>query len=128
MLHPSKRLYPSPHLYPSGAPRRPNPLRNVPKLKVPLQMDSTGLATVEQGSDDEIAACVYAIIATPRDSRLEEADYGVEDASFEDMPPAESIDEWLVQIGVWEPRAEVSTAEEVDDLLDRISVQVGLAE
>jgi phage baseplate assembly protein W len=91
-------------------------------------MGATGLAVVEQDSVEEITACVYALIATERGSRLEEPDYGVEDASFDQFPLEEAIDEWLVQIGVWEPRAKVRTTQELEDLVARVTVEVGAAQ
>lgn len=93
-----------------------------PKLAVPLRVAGGRLATVEQDSDDEIAACVYATVATPRGSRLEEPDYGVEDGEFEQLPF--NTDEWVEQIGAWEPRAEVSTSEEIEEMLDKVTVRV----
>lgn len=98
----------------------------VPKLKVPLQMGATGLAVVEQGSAEEVAASVYALIATERGSRLEQPDYGVEDASFEQFPPEEAIDEWLVQISRYEPRAKVRTVAELEDLIALVTVGVSV--
>lgn len=99
----------------------------IPKLKVPLQMGATGLAVVEQDSVEEVAACVYALIATERGSRLEEPDYGVEDASFSTLPMDDEIDEWLVQIDAWEPRAKVRTTQDIEDLIATVTVEVGVA-
>lgn len=92
---------------------------------VPLQLRAGGLATVEQGSVEEIAACVYALISTERGSRLEDPDYGVEDASFDQFPPEDAIDEWLVQIQRYEPRARVRTLAELEDLIAHVIVRVG---
>jgi phage baseplate assembly protein W len=98
----------------------------VPKLKVPLQMGAGGFATVEQDSPEEVAACVYALVATERGSRLEDPDYGVEDASFDEFPPEDAIDEWLVQIGRYEPRARVRTVAELEALIATVTVRVGV--
>lgn len=93
----------------------------IPKLSIPLRFTGGRLAVVEQGSDDEIAACVYAVIATPRGSRLEEPDFGVEDAEFDELPL--DTDEWVEQVGIWEPRAEVSTSEEIEEMVDNVIVR-----
>lgn len=90
-------------------------------------MGQASLATVEQDSSEEVAASVYALLATERGSRLGDPDYGVEEAGFEVFPPEEAIDEWLVQIERYEPRARVRTIAELEDLLTRVSVRVGVA-
>lgn len=92
-----------------------------PKLQVPVRFDGRSFAVVEQHSDDEIAACVYAVVATPRGSRLEEPDFGVEDAEFDELPL--DTDEWVEQVGIWEPRAEVSTSEEIEEMVDNVTVR-----
>lgn len=94
-----------------------------PKLAVPLRLSGTGFAAVEQGSVDEVAACVYAQIATPRGSRIEEQDFGVEEATFRPLPL--DVSEWLEQIKTWEPRAEIETAQQIEDTIDLIELKVG---
>ena len=94
-----------------------------PKLRVPLEMGTTGFRAVEQGSDDEVAACVYALVATERGSRIEEGDYGVEDPTFSNLPL--DTDEWLAQIGIYEPRAQVVTAEDIEAELIKVGVVEG---
>jgi phage baseplate assembly protein W len=96
----------------------------IPKLAVPLRMGTSGLAVVEQGSGDEIAACVYAVVATPHGSRLEEPDFGVEDPLFSELPIEDVDGEWLEQIAAWEPRADIFTTQDIVDLTDRIRVEV----
>lgn len=96
--------------------------RTIPKLKVPLQMGAHGLATVEQDSVDDVAQCVYMLLATPRGSRLEEPDYGVEEVLWDGFPP--DLSEWFTQIAIWEPRAEVETLAELESLLERVTVGV----
>lgn len=96
------------------------PLSGTPKLAVPLRMGSAGLARVEQDTSDEIAACVYALMATERGARLEEADYGVADPTFDPLPL--DLGEALAQISIYEPRAEVETAQDVERELVKIGV------
>lgn len=94
----------------------------IPKLKVPLRMGVHGLATVEQDSVEDVAQCVYMLLATPRGSRLEEIDYGVEEVIWDGFPP--DLSEWLAQIAIWEPRAEVETQAELEELLELVTVDV----
>lgn len=135
MPYPSSDLYPSGALFPgeeSPAETTPPALQRntrgstpaIPKLRVPLQMRNGRLALVEQDSQDNVAACVYALLATERGSRLEDPDFGVEDPTFATMPV--DVDEWLEQIAAYEPRAEVQTAQEVGDLIGAVLVEVGL--
>lgn len=99
----------------------------IPKLKVPLQMGTLGLATVEQDSPEEVAACVYAIVTTERGSRLENPDYGCEALEFDQMPLTDGLDEVLTQIGKYEPRARVRTAQEIEDMVGVLQIRVGTA-
>lgn len=96
----------------------------VPKLRVPLQLAGRRLATVDQDSPDNVAACVYAILSFERGSRIEDPDFGVQDPTFSQMPV--DVDEWLEQIAAYEPRAEVRTEQEVGDLIGAVLVDVGL--
>jgi len=104
---------------------RPNTAQ-VPKLRVPLQMGNPGLAVIEQDTPEEVAQSVYALLNTERGSRLGDPDYGVEEAGFDPFPPEEAIDEWLAQIARYEPRARIRTVAELEDLISRVTVRVGV--
>lgn len=125
-LYPSEDLYPASSLYPSdgasdaAVQRKPRHL--IPKLRIPLEMGALGLRTVEQDSVDEVAACAYAVLATPRGARLEEPDFGVEEPVFEELPV--DTEEWIDALAEWEPRAEVETTQEVEELVGRVNVEV----
>lgn len=95
----------------------------IPKLRVPLEMGRGGLRTVEQGSVDEVAGCVYAILATPQGTRLEDPAFGIEDPTFEQQPL--DTTPWLEAIATYEPRARVETGEEIGELTARITAEVG---
>lgn len=101
------------------------PTPTIPKLRVPLRLENGRLALVEQDSQDNVAACVYALLATERGSRLEDPDFGVESRLFDQMPV--DVDEWLEQIAAYEPRAEVQTQQEIEDLTGLVLVEVGLS-
>lgn len=100
------------------------PTPAIPKLRVPLRLENGRLALVEQDSQDNVAACVYTILSYERGARLEDPDFGVEDPTFATMPL--DVDEWFEQIAAYEPRAEVTTEQEVGDLIGAILVEVGL--
>lgn len=96
----------------------------IPKLRVPLRLEGGRLGVCEQDSQENVAACVYAVLAYERGSRIEDVDYGVEDPSFAQFPF--DVSEWLEQIATYEPRAEVQTEQEIEDTLAAILVEVGL--
>jgi hypothetical protein len=96
----------------------------VPKLRIPLRLENGRLGICEQDSQENVAACVYAILAFERGSRIEDIDFGVEDPTFDTMPI--DVDEWLEQISRYEPRANVQTSQEVGDLIGAVLVNVGL--
>jgi len=99
----------------------PTPL--TPKLRIPLRLDNGRLATVEQDSQDNIAACVYAALAYERGSRIEDPDFGIDDPSFPQFPA--DLSEALEQIRKYEPRADVATQQDLEDLIGHILVEVG---
>lgn len=94
----------------------------IPKLKVPLTMGANGFETVEQGSIDEIAQCVYAILATPLGSRIDDVEFGVEDPTFDQLPL--DTREMLQQVQLYEPDAEVTIVQEIEELAARVVVEV----
>lgn len=99
-----------------GTPQQFVDAQPVPKLFVPLQMGAEGgLKTVEQDSEQEIAQCVYAILATERGSRIEEPEFGIADPTFEQG--GMDLGEALLATSTWEPRAEVRSEQEIEDLI-----------
>lgn len=107
-------LFPSDSLFPTGdAPQHQVAGGGIPKLRVPLEMGARGLRTVEQDSVDEVAQCVYAILATPLGSRLEQPEFGIEDDTFELQPL--DLSAWQEAIASWEPRARTLADQDLED-------------
>lgn len=94
----------------------------IPKMRVPHRLENGHLAVCEQGSPENIAANVYTVLSYERGSRVEDPDFGVEDPTFSEMPLDDR--EWLEQIGVYEPRAAVTTTQEARDLIGDVLVEV----
>jgi phage baseplate assembly protein W len=96
----------------------------VPHFTYPFRVGQR-VATVEQGTVDEVITCVYAIMATEVGSRAEEPEFGVLDqafkqggASFEDLETA---------VAEWEPRAVTALDSEAwDELTERVRIAVGV--
>jgi phage baseplate assembly protein W len=101
------------------------PAVRVPKLRFPFEIEGVGARVVEQDSVDEIAQCVYAVLATERDSRLEEPDYGITDPTFEEN--GMDLGEALLAINTWEPRAAVEAEQEILELVDNVRIEVSQA-
>lgn len=120
MPFPSGDLFPSPDLFPGTT----NAHRRIPKLKVPIDFGADGFETVEQGSVDEVAQCVYAVLATERGSRQEEPAFGITDPTFE--MGGMDLGEAALAIRTWEPRARAESSQEIDDLTFDVRVAVGL--
>jgi phage baseplate assembly protein W len=75
----------------------------VPKLKLPLRMDSHGFATVDQDSDRDVQQCAYAVLATELGSRVELPDFGITDQALRKHgADRQELDAALAR---WEPRA-----------------------
>lgn len=96
----------------------------IPKLRVPLRIENGRLGICEQDSQENVAACVYAILAYERGSRIEDPNFGVEDPTFDQLPLDTA--EWIEQVGAYEPRAEVRTSQEFTELLASVLAEVGL--
>lgn len=98
----------------------------IPKLRVPLEFGTAGFRTVEQDSEDEIAQCVYGLIATPLGSRLEDPELGVEDPTFEQGGP--NFSEWQAAAAAFEPRAAaLLTSSQLEEGVANVVVQVKAA-
>lgn len=96
----------------------------VPKLRIPLRVENGRLALVEQDSQSNVAACVYAILSYERGSRIEDPNFGIESPDFAQLPLDTA--EWLEQIARYEPRAEVRTSQEVSELIASVLAEVGI--
>ena len=59
---------------------------DVPHLALPIRVVSTGYATVQQDTVDEVRATVAAIVAFPVGSRVEAPWFGVPELEFTDRP------------------------------------------
>lgn len=96
--------------------------RAVPRLALPLRLIGEGFATVEQDSIEDVAQGTFAVLAYERGERIEDPEFGIDDPTF-DVEPIDT-DVWLSQIARYEPRAAVTTTEDVTELLGSIEVQV----
>lgn len=77
----------------------------IPHLALPLRYINGHAVVNEQGSDDDIVDCVYAVCVTNPGDREEMPDFGLLDMTFdqEPLPLAAAVN----QITTWEPRAPI---------------------
>jgi phage baseplate assembly protein W len=100
----------------------------VPHLALPLRLDGSSFAEVEQDTTDDIAACVEAIVLTRPGDRDEIPDFGTTDAAFGQVDAeGRPVDAELLvdQIEEWEPRVRVlvdQAPERFDETARRVSV------
>lgn len=100
---------------------------NIPHFAVPFNLSANGAATVEQDSTEDVAACVGAICRTPKGTRLDSPEFGIDEVVFRERgPDRESLQK---TIEFWEPRAqmyiEISRPDVLDTLYSMVEITVG---
>jgi hypothetical protein len=98
----------------------------VPHFDVPFRYQGGAPVVNEQGSDADVAACVFAVVATEPGVFLDLPDFGLPDPTFSQEPidPATI----LGPISVWEPRARALleiTPSILDDAIENANIEVG---
>lgn len=100
---------------------------DIPHLKVPFSLSAAGAAVVEQDSDNEIIQCVEAICRTPRGTRLDSPDFGIDEVVLRETGP--DRDKLQRTILYWEPRARVAidiqSPDSLSGLYQIVEVNVG---
>jgi phage baseplate assembly protein W len=95
-----------------------------PQFHMPFQVVNGQITQIEQDSQREVEQCVEAILSTRIGSRLEEPEFGIPDQLFELLPPDPNVDDVLAAIELWEPRARVLGAAEVEEMTQRILIEL----
>lgn len=101
-------------------------MAEIPHFDLPFRYHGGAPAVNEQGSDDDVSACVFAVVATEPGTFLDLPDFGLPDPTFSQEPidPATI----LGPISRWEPRA-VALAETnpsaFDDAIENVNIEVG---
>lgn len=98
---------------------------NVPHFDYPFRFGGGGsVVVVEQNSDKDVMNCIYAAVKTERGGRLYVPTFGIDDPTFSEAPLDLATIE--SQIRDSEPRANINTAQEIEELIDTITVGVGV--
>jgi phage baseplate assembly protein W len=96
---------------------------NVAHFGLPFRYEDGRAAVNEQGSPEDIAACVEAVLRTEPGERIERPDFGLPDPTFSSLPL--DLGDLIAAVSRWEPRARV-LAEQYPDLLDEAVARVRL--
>lgn len=101
-------------------------MTDIPHFSVPFRFAHGHASVVEQDSVDEIASCVFTVMACPKGFRSELPEFGIPDPVFKTQPL--DLDELTAAIELWEPRAEtlLSEAATADELVAQIDVLVNV--
>lgn len=100
---------------------------NVPHFSYPVKFGADGhIAVVEQNSLEDVMSCVAVAAKTERGTRIYVPNFGITDPTFEESP----IDKVTLaaEIRDSEPRSDNIINEKIDELVDNITIGVGLIE
>lgn len=105
----------------------PNISVDVPHFAVPFNITTEGAEIIEQDSYDDIVQCVEALCRTPKGTRLDSPDYGIDEVVLREPGPDRVKLERA--ISYWEPRArvaiDISNPNVMDSLYQLVDVNVG---
>jgi hypothetical protein len=97
---------------------------SIPKLAFPFRMSRIGnrfgAAQVDQDTNEEIAASVFVVLATERGDREDDPEYGLDDPTFIGV----DLEELREVVADGEPRAELLSDEELNGLVQEVTVRV----
>lgn len=97
-------------------------MATTPKFAYPFSVVAGHVQVVEQDDPAEVEACVYYVLATEEGSRMELPDFGVADPTLLEGGVDPAV--LLAAVAEWEPRAEGLATETIDDLVQKVQVQV----
>lgn len=89
----------------------------IPHFTYPMQFKGTKFCENEQGSEDDLIACVTAVVLTHPGDREMLPDFGLLDPVFSRQPV--DVTAMTNAISVWEPRA-TAMLEQDPNFLDRL--------
>lgn len=96
----------------------------IPQLAFPFRVSNGKVATVEQNSIEDVKQCVLACLSTPKGSRPDDPEYGIDAGLFTKQTPNLSIAPILATVEEAEPRAKLLGSVELEGLVRRVLVGV----
>lgn len=97
---------------------------STPHLATPFRLVGGRVAVVEQDSIEEITQCVVACLSTKLGSLVDLPEFGIPNELFKQLPDVD-VDAVMAAVEDCEPRAAVLGAATFEDLIARVSVEVG---
>ena len=98
---------------------------SIPHLALPLRLNGSGFASVEQDTLDEVVGCVQCIVSFPLGYRVEAPEFGIPELEF--VGPPLPVDDLERIIETWEPRADVEVSEAEPDPTDPAAARLRVA-
>lgn len=95
----------------------------IPDLSVPIRFEGGDFARVEQGSPEEIAQCVEAVLRTFVGTRIVAPEFGIPDATFHQLSPTPSAEAYMAVIEQFEPRARLVGEARIEEMVERILIK-----
>jgi len=101
---------------------------DLPHLAWPITVTGNTYTTVQQDTNDEVAANIAVLCCFPRGWRAEQPDFGITDPTFQQMPVDPS--EIERQSAIYEPRAglTITVRDDPDPGSQRVNIAVQIAE
>ena len=84
----------------------------LPHFDAPFELMRTGVKVVEQGSPEEIAACIFNICVCEEGFREDRPEFGIPPLLFQTLPL--NTEALKVQINRFEPRATLTVTAEAE--------------
>ena len=98
-------------------------MASIPDLSYPPRIVDGDVATVEQGSIEEIQQCVEAVLHTIVGSRIDAPEYGIPNETFKQLGPDENADVYLAAIEEAEPRAHLIGRARIEEMVKRVTIE-----
>lgn len=94
-----------------------------PKIRLPFTVANDSIVMIEQDTIDEVAQCVYVILATEYGSRIEDPEFGIRDQAHRKGGADEG--QLRAAIETYEERVrELGFNEEWNDIKQRVGVMI----
>lgn len=95
---------------------------SLPHFSLPLRLDGSSFAVVEQNSQEEIMQAVEAILRTEPGFRDELPEFGLPDPTFRQGGVSENdVREAIVR---WEPRVLAEVESDLDELVNLVNIRL----
>lgn len=95
---------------------------DIPHIALPIRLSGLAYETNQEGTNDEVAACVAAVVGFPIGYREEAPDFGITDPSFSTRPI--DTEEIETACETYEPRASIEVRESAYDARNPLASEI----